>query len=289
MVNLVAELTPVAPNANLVGTATPTLKMAYAKQLSGTEQTAQMPKRPHTNSVNFPPPQLPSQSPTPPPPPPAITRKPVQRNSYKPNNNPFVVSNAIIAINLGLFVWSQISGVGRFQYNMSLSRVFLDNGEWYRLISAGFVHFGLLHVAMNMFLLFQLGRMLEPTIGSTKFALIYCASLLGGSAGALVLSPFAFTGGASGAVFGIMAAGVVGMREHGVNPLKTGLGMTFAINIVLTVAIPGISIGGHFGGALAGALCGFVILAPTRFKIPEFFQYATPILVGVAAIFISLA
>ena len=252
-----------------------------------------MPKRPRTNSVNFPPPQLPSHNSTPPPPPPppprAITRKPLQRNSYTPNNNPFVVGNAIIAINLGLFVWSQISGVGRFQYNMSLSQVFLDNGEWYRLISAGFVHFGLMHVALNMFLLFQLGRMIEPTIGSTKFALIYFASLLGGSAGALVLSPTAFTGGASGAVFGIMAAGVVGMRQHGVNPLKTGLGMTFAINIVLTLAIPGISIGGHFGGALAGAICGFVILAPSRIKIPEIVQYATPILVGAAAIYISLA
>jgi membrane associated rhomboid family serine protease len=255
-----------------------------------------MPKSRRTNSVNFPPPQLPPQNPTssPPSPPRAFTRKPpirkpIQRNSYKQNNNLFVVSNAIIAINLGLFVWSQISGVDRFQYNMFLSRVFLDNGEWYRLISAGFVHFGLMHVAMNMFLLFQLGRMLEPTIGSTKFALIYFASLLGGSAGALLLSPTAFTGGASGAVFGIMAAGVVGMRQHGVNPLKTGLGMTFAINIVLTLAIPGISIGGHFGGALVGALCGFVILAPKRIKIPEFFQYATPILIGAAAIYISLA
>ena len=257
-----------------------------------------MPKRPRTNSVNFPPPQLPSHS-SPPPPPRAVTRKPLarkpqlhkplQRNSYRPNNNPFVVSNAIIAINLGLFVWSQISGVGRFQYNMSLSRVFLDNGELYRLISAGFVHFGLFHVAMNMFLLFQLGRMLEPTLGSTKFALIYFASLLGGSAGALVLSPTAFTGGASGAVFGVMAAGVVGMRQQGSNPFSSGLGMTFAINIFLTLAIPGISIGGHFGGALAGAICGFVILAPSRIKIPEFVQYATPILVGVAAIYISLA
>ena len=256
-----------------------------------------MPKKHRTNSVNFPPPQVPSQNPTPPPPPPpprAITRKPltqkpIQRNSYRPNNNPFVVSNAIIAINLGLFVWSQISGVSRFQYNMFLSRVFLDNGEWYRLVSAGFVHFGLFHVAMNMFLLFQLGRMLEPTIGSTKFALIYFASLLGGSAGALLLSPTAFTGGASGAVFGVMAAGVVGMRQEGANPFNSGLGMTFAINIVLTLAIPGISIGGHFGGALAGALCGFVMLAPSRVKIPEFVQYATPIFVGAAAIFISLA
>jgi membrane associated rhomboid family serine protease len=270
--------------------------MACVKQSSGTEPIVPMPKRRRTNSVNFPPPQLPPQNPTssPPPPPRAFTRKPpirkpIQRNSYKQNNNLFVVSNAIIAINLGLFVWSQISGVDRFQYNMFLSRVFLDNGEWYRLISAGFVHFGLMHVAMNMFLLFQLGRMLEPTIGSTKFALIYFASLLGGSAGALLLSPTAFTGGASGAVFGIMAAGVVGMRQHGVNPLKTGLGMTFAINIVLTLAIPGISIGGHFGGALVGALCGFVILAPKRIKIPEFFQYATPILIGAAAIYISLA
>jgi membrane associated rhomboid family serine protease len=167
-------------------------------------------------------------------------------------------------------------------------RQFIDAGEWYRLISSGFLHFGILHVAMNMFLLLQLGRMLEPLLGPGKFGLIYFVSLLGGSAGALLLSPNAFTGGASGAVFGVMAAAVVGTRARGTNPFRTGLGMTFAINIAFTIAIPGVSIGGHFGGAIAGALCGAVILAPAQWRLPAWSQTVIPALIGLAAIYIAV-
>ena len=137
-------------------------------------------------------------------------------------------------------------------------------------------------------LLYQLGRLLEPTIGSLTFGLVYGASLLGGSAGALLLSPNALTGGASGAVFGIMAAAVVGMRERGVNPLQTGLGMTFLINIVFTLAIPGISVGGHFGGALAGAICGAVVLAPARWRVPRFAHVVVPVVVGACCVLIAV-
>ena len=169
-------------------------------------------------------------------------------------------------------------------YRLGVSRDFIAQGEWYRMISSGFVHFGILHVAMNMYILYQLGRMLEPALGSLKFGLVYFASMLAGSTGALLLTPDAFTGGASGAVFGIMAAAVVGMRQRGMNPLRTGLGATFAINIVFTLAIPGVSIGGHFGGALAGAVCGAVLFAPRNWRVPTWAQIATPIVVGALAI-----
>ncbi len=165
-----------------------------------------------------------------------------------------------------------------------MSRQFIEQGEWYRLASSGFVHFGFLHVAMNMYLLYQLGRMLEPVLGSTRFALVYFASLLGGSAGALLLTPNALTGGASGAVFGLMAAAVVGLRHRGVNPWRTGLGATFAINIVFTLAIPGVSVGGHFGGAIVGAACGTVLLAPAHWRLPRWTGFATPIGLGLASI-----
>lgn len=75
--------------------------------------------------------------------------------------------------------------------------MFLEQGEWYRLVSCGFVHFGVIHVAFNMLLLYQLGRLIEPVIGSLRFSLLYFAALLGGSLGALLLSPDAATGGAS--------------------------------------------------------------------------------------------
>ena len=221
----------------------------------------------------------------------------VRFSAQRRNLNPYTASNAIIAVNLGLFVWGYVldamrpgmlNGISQYQFDMGLAREFLDAGEWYRLISSGFLHFGVLHVGMNMFLLFQLSRMLEPTLGSVKFTLVYFASLLGGAAGALILSPNALTGGASGAVFGMMAAAIVGMRQRGVNPLQTGLGLTFLINIVLTLAIPNISIGGHFGGALAGAACGVFVLAPAQWRLPRWTEFVMPIAIGVVAAAIAV-
>jgi membrane associated rhomboid family serine protease len=206
------------------------------------------------------------------------------------------VTNALIAINVGIFVWELLMSfdtagfnaeLSELQFRMVISQQFIDAGEWYRLVSAGFVHFGFFHVAMNMFLLYQLGRLLEPAVGSLTFGLVYFASLLGGSAGALVVSPNALTGGASGAVFGLMAAGVVGLRQRGINPMQTGLGLTFIINLLFTLAIPGVSIGGHFGGALAGAVCGSVALAPARWRLPSWSANAVAIIVGMTAIAIA--
>jgi len=247
--------------------------------------------------VSFPPPQVP-----PPLPPRATTRRPqVRRDPFRRSrrrrNSDIVVTNALIATNLGIYVWTLLGQFSRSAFSgdlsgiterLVISRFFLDDGEWYRLVSSGFVHFGILHVALNMYLLYQLGRLLEPTLGSLTFGLVYGASLLGGSAGALLLSPNALTGGASGAVFGIMAAAVVGMRERGVNPLQTGLGMTFLINIVFTLAIPGISVGGHFGGAIAGAICGAVVLAPARWRVTHVAYVVVPCVVGLCCVLIAV-
>ena len=244
--------------------------------------------------MNFPPPQVP------PPPQNRVRYSAQQRvrfSAQRRNLNPYTASNAIIAVNLGLFVWGLVldamrpgtlNGISQYQFDMGLAREFLDAGEWYRLISSGFLHFGVLHVGMNMFLLFQLSRMLEPTLGSVKFTLVYFASLFGGAAGALILSPNALTGGASGAVFGMMAAAIVGMRQRGVNPLQTGLGLTFVINIALTLAIPNISVGGHFGGALAGAACGVFVLAPAQWRLPRWTEFVMPIAIGLVAVAIAV-
>ena len=182
------------------------------------------------------------------------------------------VTNAIVAVNIGLFAWMVLGDLGAFgtsevtrrTMDLVISRGFLVDGEWWRLVTCGFVHFGILHLGMNMLLAWQLGGLLEPGLGPWRYGMLYGASLLGGSAGALLLSPDAITGGASGAVFGLMAAAVVGLRERGVNPWRTGLGLTFAINLAFTLAIPGVSVGGHLGGALAGAAVGGVMLSPRR-------------------------
>ena len=149
-------------------------------------------------------------------------------------------------------------------------------------MTSGFLHFGIIHLAFNMLLLFQLGQVLEPVIGRVRFGLLYFAALLAGSAGALILQPNAIHGGASGAVFGLMGAAFVGMRSRGVNPFSTGLGTTLLINLFVTFTIPGISIGGHIGGILGGAAAGWVVLAPGHKRVPTWATYAAPIAVIVA-------
>ncbi|MCX6536391.1 MAG: rhomboid family intramembrane serine protease, partial [Actinobacteria bacterium] len=239
--------------------------------------------------MTFPPPQVPPPLPRASQSAPKSTEPVREQNSSKRTNNPrppfrkssrqrtqqsartsqTSFTNAIVAINVGLYLWMSVTNFAVTSNNFVISRYFLEQGEWYRLISCGFVHFGLFHVAMNMMLAYQLGQMFEPRIGSLRFGLLYFASLLGGSVGALVMSPDAMTGGASGAVFGLMAAAIVGMRHEGLNPMRSGLGITFVINLVITLTIPGISIGGHFGGAIAGAICGAVVLAPNSWRLPK--------------------
>ncbi len=134
-------------------------------------------------------------------------------------------------------------------------------GEWWRLFTSGFVHYGLMHLLFNMAILYQLGSQLEPALGRFRFGLIYVAGLLGGSLGALALSPLALTGGASGAVFGLMAASLVVLHSHGANLRQSGLPTLLIVNLLITFVVPGISIGGHLGGLVGGGLAGWLIMA----------------------------
>ncbi len=133
------------------------------------------------------------------------------------------------------------------------------DGEWWRIVSAGFLHAGILHLAFNMYFLYFLGTLMEPEIGKLRFGVIYFVSLLGGSFGALLLSPNAMTVGASGAVFGLMGAAIIAMRARGIDPMQSGLGMTLVLNLAITFLIPGISIGGHIGGLVAGGVVGLLM------------------------------
>ena len=97
------------------------------------------------------------------------------------------------------------------------------DGEIWRLLTAGFLHAGLLHLMFNAFALYVLGTMLEPAIGRLRFAIIYFVSLFAGSFGALLVEPNALTVGASGAIFGLMGAVVVVMRNRGLNFMESGI------------------------------------------------------------------
>jgi membrane associated rhomboid family serine protease len=196
---------------------------------------------------------------------------PVRRYSEmrRSSSQQIAVTIGLIAINVALYLPTMSGGgaTGRgtteLTERLALFGPFVRDGEWYRLVTSGFLHYGLFHVGFNMLILYQLGLLLEPAFGRVRFGLLYAASLLGGSVGALLLSPDALTAGASGAVFGCMAAVVVALRRRGVGILQSNIGMLLLINLVLTFTVSGISIGGHLGGLAAGALGG-VALDQTR-------------------------
>ncbi|CAN5209844.1 hypothetical protein BH20ACT16_BH20ACT16_16270 [soil metagenome] len=150
-------------------------------------------------------------------------------------------------------------GGGEVYANGALFGPAVAGGDWWRIISAGFLHAGILHLAFNMYFLYFLGNLMEPEIGKLRFAIIYFVSMLGGSFGALVLSPDAVTVGASGAVFGMMGAAIIAMRARGIDPMQSGLGITLLLNLGITFLIPGISIGGHIGGLVVGGIVGYLM------------------------------
>ena len=115
------------------------------------------------------------------------------------------------------------------------------------------------HLLFNMLSLWILGSMLEPAIGRLRFALIYLVSLLCGSFGALLLEPDGLTVGASGAIFGLMAAAAVFARNRGLSLMESGLGIWIVLNLVITFTVPNISIGGHIGGLIGGGLAALVL------------------------------
>jgi membrane associated rhomboid family serine protease len=209
---------------------------------------------------------------------------------------PTLVTTVIIAINVLAFVATVLNDgkaiggratEGHYNYGLFGPSIgYLD--EYYRIVTSGFMHFGIIHIGFNMYLLYMLGQMLEPTLGRVKFALVYLAGLLGGSAGALLLSPNSLSAGASGAVFGLMALAFVGYYLNGMNPMNTSIGSLLVLNLFITFVVSNVSIGGHLGGAVAGGLCAFTVMAPRHKKVPTWASYAGPIVICVIAVVICV-
>lgn len=218
------------------------------------------------------------------------------------------VTTALIAANLAVFLWMGVAYQGALSgrltqghANLGLSKdilagrvIGLDGAvipahQWYRLVTSGFIHFGVFHLLMNMLLLWQLGNLLERALGSARLGLMYTACLLSGALGVLLIDSGGITGGASGAVFGLMAGAAVGLWRRGVNVFSTGIGTTLLLNLVLTFTIRGISVGGHLGGVVGGAICGWFMLAPGWKPVPRWVGSAVPVAVGVLSLAASVA
>jgi membrane associated rhomboid family serine protease len=160
--------------------------------------------------------------------------------------------------------------------------------DYWRLVTSGFLHAGPIHILFNMYLLWILGNMLEPTLGSGRFAALYFTALLCGSFGALLVDPNSPTVGASGAVFGLMGAAAVELRSRGINPFKTDIGLLIIFNLVLSFVLSHVSVGGHIGGLIGGVLVGLAFDVADRQRMP-WIAYAGCLVVSVIAVIGGLA
>jgi membrane associated rhomboid family serine protease len=178
---------------------------------------------------------------------------------------------ALIAINVAAFL-VELAGGGAASFrgggtvidNAGLNGPDVADGEVWRIVTAGFLHAGFLHIALNMFALYILGALLEPAIGTPRFLGVYFVSLLAGSFGALLLDPNETTVGASGAIFGLMSAAFIVARHRGLEQLASQIGFYVVINLVFTFGVPGISVGGHLGGLIGGGLAALLITSAER-------------------------
>jgi membrane associated rhomboid family serine protease len=211
-----------------------------------------------------------------------------------------VVTLALIGLNVAVFVLDLVlrggggafgTGTGALADNgllVGLARqgnelVGVAAGESYRIVTGGFLHAGLLHLGMNMLVLWIIGGQLEPALGKSRYLALYVTSLFAGAFGVLLVSPTSPTVGASGAVFGLMGAAVAAQRARGINPWQSGLGGLIGINVLITFLVPGISIGGHLGGLVGGLVAGFVI-----FQLDEKVRSPVPAVLACAAMSVAL-
>jgi membrane associated rhomboid family serine protease len=208
------------------------------------------------------------------------------------------VTFVLIGINVGVYLLELLLG-GKvngtenwiYEHGVLVTRAIDSNGsvvgvaegEWWRLITAAFLHYGPLHLGMNMLVLWFIGPALEDYLGHARYALLYVVAGLAGSAGALLTSPNALTVGASGAIWGLMGAAVVleARKIYVFGGQAMGL---VVLNLALTFLIPGISIGGHIGGAVGGALAVLALIYLRRTP-----ALATLAVVGVGVLSVAVA
>jgi membrane associated rhomboid family serine protease len=184
-----------------------------------------------------------------------------------------VVTKTMIAVNVAVFLISIAQGSGAlapansFINRWALNGLAVADGEWWRLLTGAFLHASIIHIAFNMLMLWWFGQALEGALGRGRFLGVYLVSALAGSAGALLLTdPGVNTVGASGAVFGILGAGLV-LERRQIYVFGGGALFVVVLNVVFTFAVSNISIGGHLGGLVGGMLAVLALSAAGRHPV----------------------
>jgi membrane associated rhomboid family serine protease len=169
-----------------------------------------------------------------------------------------IATYVLIAINVAIYFGAGTSP--QTANDLELNGLDVAAGDWWRLLSSGFLHEQLWHLGLNMLALFWLGRMIEPALGHLRFVSIYVVSLLCGSLGVMLVSPNVDTLGASGAVFGLLGTAIVMARNRNIDLVQSGLIPILAFNLLFTFMFARqISVGAHIGGLIGGLIVTWVV------------------------------
>lgn len=220
----------------------------------------------------------------------------VQRVQSQTTRSPGWIAKGLVGVNVGVYLLQLAQGA---PVSANAGSIFVDgalygpavaDGDWWRLITAAFLHYGPIHLAMNMLALWLFGPALESALGASRFVLLYLAAGLAGSAGVLLLSPEAVTVGASGAIYGLFGAILV-LERQGTYVFGGSVIPLLVINFAFTLFIPGISIGGHFGGFVGGALAILVLSRFGRRRVVharnDLLGYAGLVAVGILSVAVA--
>jgi len=181
---------------------------------------------------------------------------------------------AIIGLCVVTYMGQVVTGEGNWRAGWIANDGFLfgpavRDGELWRIVTSGFLHGGLIHLAVNMYALFIFGPEIQKAVGIGRAALIYAGGLFGGSAAVLLFDWNQATLGASGAVLGL-AGGLTGILfARGVNITQTPLFRIMLFNLALPLFVPIISFWGHFGGVAGGFAVGAAMAALDKNRRPS--------------------
>jgi membrane associated rhomboid family serine protease len=172
-----------------------------------------------------------------------------------------ILTYVLIGINVLMFLGSR-SGGSAYQ-DLVLAGLPVADGQVWRLVTGGFLHAGFLHIAFNMYLLYILGGMLEPTLGKLRFGAIYFTSLLTGALGAILMTD----------------------PTRGIDPMRSGLLPTILLNLAISF-LPGlnISIGGHIGGLAGGLLTGWIVTQASKRRVSPLLPVAACVVIALVAV-----
>ena len=190
--------------------------------------------------------------------------KGINRNRFIPSQKNTQVTKFLSISLLVVYVFQFLLGDVLIA-NFALFAPSVTNGQWWLLITAGFLHGSIIHLLFNVYILWVLGSQLENIVGKVKFIIIYFGSLLGGSLASYLFSPFgSYSIGASGAIFGLMGAMLVVGRKRNLDISQ--ITTLVVINVVIGFVLSGIDCRAHLGGLAVGAFITWVLINATSLK-----------------------